>query len=125
MFGLELFLERQIPYQVHRSWGTDHYAPVYVYSSKGYAVPYPNPVSNVLTVSFNPELVAETRASAQRSFSLSIKLLDFFGVLRHQTSSLGENITIDVSNLKNGMYILQVHDGISAVPEVHKIIVNR
>jgi hypothetical protein len=102
------------------------------YNKKSYTVPYPNPVSDALNLSFNPELVAETRASLQasgsthRTFSLSIKLFDLFGVIQHQTVSSGDNIlTIDVSGLKNGMYVLQVHDGITAAPEVHRIIVQR
>jgi len=111
-------------------WGSDNYTPVWVYNRRSYSVPYPNPVSGVLTVGINPDMVAETRSSmqasglSQQSFLLNIKLFDTSGVLHRQTASTGENITIDVSRLRNGMYILQVHDGISVAPETHTIIVN-
>ena len=111
-------------------WGPYTTKNIEVFSKGSYSLPYPNPVSDMLTVSFNPESVEEAKSSlqasgsGQRSFSLDIKLLDLFGVVLRQATSSGENITIDVSGLKNGMYVLQVHDGITAEPEVHKIVVN-
>ena len=105
-------------------WGTDHYAPVYVYSSKSYTVAHPNPASDVLILSFDPDKVAAAKSSSQRSFSLSIKLLDNFGRVCQQTTSNGDIIQLNVSGLSNGMYFLHVHDGITPAPEVHKIIIN-
>jgi hypothetical protein len=46
------------------------------------------------------------------------------GTLHRQATSTGEDVMFDVSGLKNGFYILHVHDGIADKPEVHKIIVN-
>jgi hypothetical protein len=112
-------------------WGADNYAPVWVYNKKSYTVPYPNPASDVLNLSFDPEMVEATRTSLQasgftrQSFLLSIKLLDNFGTVCRQITSTGETIQLDVSNLNKGMYYLQVHDGITPAPEVHKIIINR
>jgi hypothetical protein len=104
-----------------------------VYNASSYSLASPNPVSDVLTVSFNPELVAQAKASlqspgstqtAKRTFLLTIKLYDNAGTLQRQTISAGENITLDVSALKNGLYILHVHDGMADKPEVHKILVS-
>jgi hypothetical protein len=114
-------------------WGEYKTINLNVYSSSSYSIAYPNPVSDILTVSFNPELVAQAKASlqssggmqtAKRTFLLNIKLYNDSGVLQHQATSTGENVTLDVSRLKNGFYILHVHDGIADKPEVHKIIVN-
>ena len=103
-----------------------------VYNRSSYAIAYPSPVSDVLTVSFNSEKIEETKASLQSSnsarrgsFLLDIKLYDIYGTLAHQATSSSENITINVSNLKSGIYVLHVFDGISTVPEVHKVIVKR
>lgn len=110
-------------------WGAYTTIDVNVYNRRYYALPYPNPASNELTVSFNPELLAKTiqflqsSGSTQRAFSLNIKLLDLYGVVKHQATSFGEDITIDVSGLSNGMYVLQVYDGIASAPETHKVVV--
>jgi hypothetical protein len=93
---------------------------------------YPNPVSDMLTVSFDPVQAANRKASLKssgptqtaRTLALNIKLMDSFGVVHRQAISAGETIMLDVSSLRNGMYFLHVHDGIAAAPEVHKIIVN-
>jgi len=99
----------------------------------GYSFVSPNPTSDVFTVSFNSELIEQATASFQASgsgqltaktISLNIKLMDSFGIIHQQTTSTGENILIDVSNLQNGIYFLYIYDGIVATPEVHKVIVN-
>jgi predicted Zn-dependent protease len=110
-------------------WGNYYTTNLNVYNSGSYSLAYPNPAFDVLTVSFNPEKIEEAKASlrssgsAKKSFLLNIKLLDISGGVVHQTTSTSENITIDVSRLKNGMYLLHVLDGISNEPEVHKIMV--
>jgi hypothetical protein len=104
-----------------------------VYNASTYSLASPNPVSDVLTVSFNPELVTQAKASlqsstggqtARRAFHFTVKLYDDSGILQRQIISTGENITLDVAGLKNGFYILHVHDGVTDKPEVHKILVN-
>ncbi|MDR3141798.1 MAG: T9SS type A sorting domain-containing protein, partial [Tannerellaceae bacterium] len=106
---------------------------VNVYNTGSYSIAYPNPASGALTVSFNPERVAQAKASlqssggvqtAKRAFLLNIKLYNDSGALQREAASTGENVTLDVSGLKNGFYILHVHDGTAGKPEVHKIIVN-
>ncbi|MDR1380603.1 MAG: T9SS type A sorting domain-containing protein [Tannerella sp.] len=106
---------------------------VNVYNTSSYSLAYPNPASASLTVSFNPELVAQTRvslqtgaatAAARRTFALDVKLYDRFGTLQRQALSAGEEVTLDVAGLPDGIYVLHVHDGIAATPEVHKIIVS-
>jgi hypothetical protein len=106
-----------------------------VYNTSSYSIAYPNPALSTLTVSFNPELVAQTKASLQsaigtlgavktKGFALDVKLYDSFGTLQRQTTSAGDDVTLDVSGLRNGIYVLHVHDGIAAKPEVHKMIVS-
>jgi predicted Zn-dependent protease len=106
---------------------------VNVYNTSSYSIAYPNPASNTLTVSFNPELVAQTQTALQSSggvqsvngaFLLTTKLYDNAGVLRRQATSTGQEVTFDVSSLSNGFYILHVYDGIADKPEVHKILVS-
>jgi hypothetical protein len=103
-----------------------------VYEPSTYSLAYPNPASDALTVGINPERVAQAKASlqspgntqtAKRRFLLTIKLYDDSGVLQRQTTSAGESVTFDVSGLKNGFYILHVHDGTAEKPEVHKILI--
>jgi predicted Zn-dependent protease len=106
---------------------------VTVYNASTYSLPYPNPASDVLTVGFNPELVTQAKASLQsqaggktikRAFLLTVKLYDSTGILQRQTTSTGEDITLDVANLENGLYILHVHDGLADEPETHKILIS-
>jgi hypothetical protein len=103
-----------------------------VYEPSSYSLAYPNPASDALTVGINPERVAQAKAAlqsqagtltAKRTFLLTIKLYDDSGVLQRQTTSTGESVTLDVSGLKNGFYILHVHDGTAEKPETHKILV--
>ena len=112
-------------------WGDYYVTNVNVYNRSSYSIAYPNPASNVLTVSFNPEKIAERQSlmkpsgSASKSSSLNIKLFDFSGTVVYQAASPSEDITIDVSRLRAGNYILHVFDGISDTPEVHKIIIKK
>ncbi|MDR0749704.1 MAG: T9SS type A sorting domain-containing protein, partial [Tannerellaceae bacterium] len=115
-------------------WGDYKVINLNVYNTGSYSIAYPNPAANYLTVSFNPELVAQTQASLQsaatgaqatrRTFLLSVKLYDQAGVVRRQTTSTGQDASLDVSSLPNGFYILHVHDGIADKPEVHRILVS-
>jgi hypothetical protein len=103
-------------------------------SSVYYTSAYPNPVSDILTVNFEPTLVAQTKASLQttgnvltakkRAFTLDVKLYDYLGSLRHSATSTGETLLLNVSELPNGIYFLHVHDGIMNEPEVKRIIVS-
>jgi hypothetical protein len=104
-----------------------------VYDVRTYSLVSPNPVSDVLTVSFNPERVAQAKASLQSTggvdtamdaFLLNIKLYNNSGVMQRQATSTGQEVKLDVSSLPNGIYILHVHDGVIDKPEVHKIMVN-
>jgi hypothetical protein len=112
-------------------WGEYTVTGLTVYNAGAYALPSPNPASSALTVSFNPELVAQAQQqpsgglqATKRAFMLTVKLYDDSGLLQRQTTSAGESITFDVSGLKNGLYILHVSDGMAEKPETHKILVN-
>lgn len=115
-------------------WGEYKTVGLNVYNTSSYSIAYLSPANDVLTVSFNPELVSQTKASLQASasartkftsaFALTIKLYNDSGTLCREATSAGEDVTFDVSNLKNGLYILHVHDGIAAKPEVQKILIS-
>jgi hypothetical protein len=86
---------------------------------------YPSPVTNVLTVDFDAEVVSLAKAAVQSSrvFTLDISLYDNLGTLHRHATSTGANVTFDVSDLRNGFYFLHVSTG-SGKSEVHKVIVN-
>ena len=105
-----------------------------VYNPGSYSIAYPNPAVSTLNISFNPEQIELAKTSLQSSstgaskiplktFSLDIKLYDMNGTLHKRATSNGDLVTLDVSTLKNGVYVLHVSDGIAAKPEVHKIVV--
>ncbi|MDR2495902.1 MAG: T9SS type A sorting domain-containing protein [Tannerellaceae bacterium] len=114
-------------------WGPYTTINVQVYNPGSYSAAYPNPVSSTLNVSFDQALVAQAKSSVQatgssqsgKAFVLSIKLYNSNGVLQRQTTTTGQNITLDVSGLPEGLYFLHVHDGIAAKPEIHKILIER
>jgi len=91
-----------------------------------YVKALPNPVSDILNINVSSDRFLQTKSSLQKqqTLSLSIKLFDIFGALQLQTTSAGVNVTMNVSNLPNGIYFLHVNDGVSATPEVHKVIVH-
>ena len=64
---------------------------------------FPNPTSSQLNLSFNENLE-----------NVNIKIVSTLGqnVLEKQ-NILGNNFNFDVSNFSNGMYIVEVTDGIS------------
>ena len=96
---------------------------------ESYVKAFPNPVSDILNMNISPDRVAQTKAllqnSARKTLSLSIMLYDSFGAKQRETTSAGENVSMSVAGLPNGLYFLHVYDGISTTPEIHKIIVRR
>jgi hypothetical protein len=118
-------------------WGEYFVKNVQVYNPGSYSIAYPSPATTTLNVSFNPEQVEQAKKALQsnanasgsganasaKPFRLDVKLYDVNGTLYRQATSAGELVTLDVSNLRNGVYVLHVSDGIAAKPEVHKIIV--
>jgi hypothetical protein len=96
----------------------------------------PNPVSGVLSVSFDQETLAQAVAQLQQASSgvsalrpasatLDIRLYDSSGTLQRQASSQGQGVTqLNVSNLPNGVYFLRVYSRLDpSKPEVRRIII--
>jgi hypothetical protein len=127
----------QVVCRAQNAGGWSEYAVknIQVYNPGSYSIAYPNPATTTLNVSFNPEQVEQAKKALQsnasvsganasaKPFRLDVKLYDVNGTLYRQATSAGELVTLDVSNLRNGIYVLHVSDGIAAKPEVHKIIV--
>jgi hypothetical protein len=96
----------------------------------------PNPVNTTLSVNITPgEDVLQNQSSQNQTVSskgnavpvnpvYGIKLYNNTGSLVRQTISTTGNITLDVSNLPNGLYILHVHDGADNPPQTQNIIIS-
>jgi subtilisin family serine protease len=104
---------------------------VEVYNASSYSSVYPNPVSDILHIDINREVLARTQVARQKEgtvsvgqdVSLDIRLYDSQGNQQSQAISKGENAIFDVSRLSDGIYYLHVHDGIAEKPEIYKVIV--
>lgn len=79
------------------------------YVNQSHVVLYPNPVSNLLTVSFG------TNTSQK-----SVQVHDLFGRVLHHVSGIESVLMIDVSGLQPGMYLLETNS--SGIPETSKFI---
>jgi subtilisin family serine protease len=96
----------------------------------------PNPVNTIMDINITPnENVLQNQnshgqtASSQKNVIpanpvYEIKLYNNTGSLVRQTISTTGNITLDVSNLPNGLYILHVHDGADNPPQTQNIIIS-
>ena len=93
-------------------------------SSRSTITAYPNPVSGILTVEIEPA----QRSSAgiiDADITYDVRLYDRQGNILRQTKTKDGNIDFNVYNLPVGVYYLHVHDGVSAVPEMRRIVVER
>ncbi|MFK7784229.1 MAG: T9SS type A sorting domain-containing protein, partial [Crocinitomicaceae bacterium] len=79
--------------------------PEYDNTSNYFGRVYPNPFNDEVSLEINKELIGET-----------LELLDEFGKILFQTNIESENFTIDLHNIKAGLYILRI-DGY-----MHKIV---
>jgi hypothetical protein len=138
---------RNVSYNPNSDW---HYLPFQIScnsclpcsscSSSSYSLGLtasPNPVSDVLSVSFDQETLAQAIARQQQaslsgssvsspaSVTFDIRLYDSNGVLQRQTNTQGQGTTqLNVSNLPNGIYFLRVYSNLTpSQPEVHRIII--
>jgi len=76
---------------------------------------YPNPVDNTLTI--------ETGNQQTTGSAFDIRLYDGQGNLLRQTTTKGDKVQFNVSNLPNGIYFLHVNDGVIEKPEIRQIII--
>jgi len=80
---------------------------------------YPNPASDILTIEIDQQAVDNAKAQKKTSGDqfFDIRLFDIFGVMqRYKTTNKAGNVEIDVSGLPNGIYFLNLHDGVSKMP---------
>ena len=92
---------------------------------------YPNPVSDILNIEITDKAIDRARAFAPTAVSkvsgyapvFDIRLYDVLGSLVRQQTSKGGTERFNVSGLPNGIYFLNVDDGISKTPETIQIIV--
>ena len=90
---------------------------------------YPNPVSDVLNI--DPELSLEQQAFATTETvdattstpQLDIYLYDLNGNLKKHKKVKKGKVKLNVSNLPNNNYYLNIYDGVNNYPEVHQVVV--
>lgn len=92
-----------------------------VYSASRSLVVYPNPVANTLNIKFDEGENSVNSANGQKQYD--IKLYNIHGSLKLSTKSSGEQVSLDVSGLSEGNYILQISDGVEI--SVEQIIIKR
>jgi hypothetical protein len=89
---------------------------------KGLSTPYPNPVSDILTVEIDTDAY-RSQQPAQASLIFDVRLYNWQGSLLRQTTTQDSTVQFNVSNLPNGIYFLHIYDGTNKTPEIHQIIV--
>jgi hypothetical protein len=88
-------------------------------------ITYPNPVSDILNVDITTSQTqnAEVARLLLNNRTYNIRLYTMQGSLVRQTTGTAGTMSIDVSNLPNGIYLLNISDGIKE-PIVRQIIVS-
>lgn len=90
-----------------------------VYSASRSLVVYPNPVANMLNIKFDEGENSINNANGQKQYD--IKLYNAHGSLKLSTKSSGEQVSLDVSGLPEGNYVLHINDGVEI--SVEQIII--
>lgn len=90
-----------------------------VYSASRSLVVYPNPVANMLNIKFDEGENSVNSANGQKQYD--IKLYNAHGSLKLSTKSSGEQVSLDVSGLPEGNYVLHINDGVEI--SVEQIII--
>lgn len=95
-----------------------------VYNTNGYSATkvYPNPATDVLNVNLQSSSDMQTFSANKTTYQ--IRLFSGKGTLVKQTSTSGEEIQLNVSNLPNGYYYLHIYTDNENKPEIHKVIIN-
>lgn len=89
----------------------------------------PNPVDHTLYVNLSELMETEensivTARQAVPSNSYELRLFDSQGSLVRNLRMVERQMSINVSNLSNGIYFLHIYKSGIAQPEVHKVIVS-
>jgi hypothetical protein len=86
-------------------------------------LPYPNPVSNVLTVPLGQAARQQGAALSSALPEYDVRLYDEFGSIARQSVSTADKVELDVSGLPNGVYYLHIYVSGNTAPETHKVII--
>ena len=92
-----------------------------VYSASRSLTVYPNPATCILNIKFDDS--GKTVNTVNGKPLYDIKLYNIHGSLKLSTKSSGEQVSLDVSGLSEGNYILQISDGVEI--SVEQIIIKR
>jgi hypothetical protein len=87
---------------------------------------YPNPANNVLYVDIEKKNIFKTAiniSNAKQVKDYTILLYNMSGVLQKEVKSADSGVSIDMSNIKSGIYFLYIYKIGKTKPETHKIIV--
>ncbi|MDH6358394.1 M4 family metallopeptidase [Parabacteroides sp. PF5-9] len=81
------------------------------------------PSSNIVEIKFDMDLFNAqiNKMVYTQKPSFDIRMYTITGVMVKQANSTGESVQFDVSALQKGTYIIHIYDGISEIPEIHKI----
>ena len=107
-------------------WSSYLWRSGYVTSGVGPAIfsVYPNPADNEVTISVaDIQAISETDATNEAISVGEVKIYDFFGSVKKvkKTNSDQKSITINVSDLQKGTYLILINRG--TITESHKLII--
>lgn len=99
--------------QVTNSCGTTEWSlPLYVIIDAGdYFSMLPNPVSESVNISLSKSKSNSLETTAQINKSVSVKIIDIYGILVFSANNIDKSINIKTSDFRNGIYSVIVSDG--------------
>ena len=135
-----------VSFKIDFSWSFKLYVNVYNSHGQGYEAKYitfngaqksgsapkvyPNPVSDILNVEIDQEIVDRVKALQQNSGKnlnadpvFDIRFFNGYGLQLRQQSTKGSTVQLNVSDLPNGLYFLYISDGVSGKPVRVPVIV--
>jgi hypothetical protein len=87
---------------------------------------YPNPTSDVINIDLLSQTNEEATFARARTITIyDIRLYNSHGNIVRQTTTTGDNIQFNVSNLPAGIYYLHIYDGTNETPEIQQIVIDR
>ena len=115
---------------VMNSCGADEtYMNIQAYNRRGspesYITIYPNPASDVIHIEIDSQVATGIVQRNVSDITFEVCLYDVRGnLLRHQFTK-GGVVQFRVSDLPMGVYYLHVYDGVSNIPEIQQVIIER